>query len=537
MLHARYEQSVSDSQDRLLDSFDHRMLQIERQSRMADAIADQDTDDEDDVILRPHRTSYRYDRGSTLPMEYDSRSRLGLAVDDAHDRLGARREMRDMLQDQDMEFEPGYTVMDPTVRDAALARRQGREGVDLLARVIQEVESEAQQRRPKQTIIAENNAHTSLMELADIATKPRSGRNDMPPPETPLRRPSTATRIEQDDIFAAHNSVLGTNGHRKRSRSGTQILNSPYTREGMIEQHQRQPHRERATPDGPEIKEEESPLDQAIAGPRAALSMKPAVDALRPGDIPLPQRPSYDAFNDSRYEGQQSAMSRASLDHRSFVNKDDPLGRGWGERGRPDDGSTQRSPRLSVQALASPFTHRLSPMFAQSNRPPSDYDGHFRPLDFNHRPLLQQPPVPPTAQPVNHFANSSMHRNGFNAAPFQPRHTPSSWSSISPTPLVALPQGETPRIQPTLSFFNGPPFPPFQQQQHMSASHALQQQPPPPPPPSAPNQYGGPTLAPAAGPFHTPQPAFAQQMGRQEQTRRRNTEGAFPRFREYRGPN
>ncbi|QIX01809.1 hypothetical protein AMS68_007326 [Peltaster fructicola] len=508
VLRSRYTQSVSDMQDRYIDGVDHRMLQIERQSHMADPPADHDTEDEDDVLLQPHHMSYRYNRGSAIPPQYDSRSRLALDVEEAHEHLGARQIMRDMLREQSFQPEDEHTVMDPAVRDAAVARRHGMESIEMLARATQQVESETRVRRRKQTPVIQSRAHRSLMDLADAAVRSRSQHNDMPPPQTPLRR-----QFEYDERGTAQS---GVNSGRKRARSDAEDLESPYAHRPIHGPNQHSQYL--AMPNAePDIKEEQAVSPGAhYAGPRAAALLPSALDTARSDDVrSVRHRLPFEPFDDTRYERQSSVLSRASTDRRSFANMD-------GHNGTWND-AMQQSP-LPGQILASPFTHHASPMFS---RPPTDYDGRFRPMGFGRRPMLQHPPMPPTAPPINHFANSGAHRNSFGSYAQRP---PSTWSSISPTPLVALPYSESPRMPSHASPLDGASFPQFQHQ-HIPGVHDL-------PPAPAPSQYGGPTLAPAAGPYHTPQPAFAQHLCRQQvqQNRRRNTDAIVPRFKEYRGP-
>lgn len=168
---ARCDLQFADFRQLQLDHLEHQMLEIARKAQIDEGNSGFDTEDEDgEVIPMPKRTGYRFARTHALDRKYDSRSRLALESEKALRRLELRLNMHEMLQEhakhEKMGREPGFTVMDSTAREAALARRESIMNTNILADAASEAE------RVSQIPIIPNEAAIGLQMLGDLCSRP-----------------------------------------------------------------------------------------------------------------------------------------------------------------------------------------------------------------------------------------------------------------------------------------------------------------------------------------------------------------------------
>lgn len=518
-------------QEQALHTIEQDIIAMHKALRFEHDRASQETDIEVD-------TSALMSQQKPDDHRYDSHLRHVVSTTKAGGALDGRARMRSLLQTEGFLDERDITVMDPTHRELAEARKDAKQTLDLLLVAGTQVENNARERN--MALLTQNNSDVSaLLALADMAIdvphKRTSRSSKMPPPSTPARRVHPEKIEGSDDDTSARSS---TKRHMRHDSNPTHIKRMRKTSD--------------AKPDIAAITAVDGMAQNSkIKDERQSVSPRPRPDDTmgRSRTLSLPMQPSHETGRPDGLAAHNGGFGRQierSLLYRpSGEEQYTPLqsfGRRY-EHERPPSSSRSdgmhsldrlfsRYQQTDREPLAPSFFHRPSIAGEQSGPPPGPgFDSfRFRTIDFN--PMETRPPLPPTAQPVNHFGRSGL------SSLLPPMPPP--LQSI-PSPLVALPQSRAPQTHPPFSFYPPPPPPPAPYR--ASQGHMPQLQPLLPggqqslQPRTSQSQYGGPMLAPAAGLSRAAQPVFAQQMDRQEQSRRRNTDSGFPKFRPYHGPN
>lgn len=166
---AKVQLQLQDLEEAFLDRIEREMLVIERAARITPA-ADYDTDDDDEFIPRPKRTRYDFERGQAMDHMFDSRSRHAVETEYAFEKMGKRFDMQKELDMYQGEEKPmgmeRFAVMDPTIRDAAVARKTSVANMHTIAEAASEVE-----RIAGIPMIPNEEAH-GLQLLGNLATRP-----------------------------------------------------------------------------------------------------------------------------------------------------------------------------------------------------------------------------------------------------------------------------------------------------------------------------------------------------------------------------
>lgn len=497
-----YRQNARDIQERNLEASERELLQISRSLHHAQDQNGFDTEEEGDLLPAPRHTDYRLQQQGLLPRPYGSRSREALEMEKALAELNERDMMRELLRQQPTTTQENFTVMDPTVREAAEARRQLDTGVDMLVRASRQVEGESKKRRRKTPSVLPNREASSLMALADVAAKEPNPPNfqsikkqklgDLP--STPAR--STFDRQHLSDRWVGLGGQPGDIQQGSPQSLARPSIKAPST------------HARNGSMSGPLIKDE-----RMSSPPRytAAPDQPPHHSGLFGQELSYSNRPG-SPFNG--YSGQMFGN-----DERYHIEGMDRI---RAENRRGSESRSQRpatADRTPRQPLASPFTHPASLIHPTQTIMPSGQDMRFSPFNFAPRgDMPPPPPMLPTAQPIDHFAKQGI-RNSFpsSSIPPPPLPMPPNWATGSP--LVSIPQGIAPSQLPPF-----PPYPP--QQSILQAPQAM---------PSTPTTAGPqmPVLAPAGSQVRSAHPAFAQQAERQEQIRRKATADPYPKFKHF----
>ena len=142
----RCRNAVEDLQDQQLVILEFNMLQVQRAQLLEESKSGNETEDEDGVVPRPKRMSYRWKRSGAMDHRYDSRSRFTLETEGMVDDLQRRNDMFEALKAYEAAPEEGaassayngYTVMDSAVREAADERRKNVDATKQLAKIAEE---------------------------------------------------------------------------------------------------------------------------------------------------------------------------------------------------------------------------------------------------------------------------------------------------------------------------------------------------------------------------------------------------------------
>ncbi|EME85281.1 uncharacterized protein MYCFIDRAFT_83376 [Pseudocercospora fijiensis CIRAD86] len=181
---ARCENDIENRREHQVDTLHHDFLLIARQAQLDAGNASYETEDEDeDVIPKLKGMAYRWKRKAALDPAYDSRSRLAMESENAILDLQRRLDMHNMLKnlDDDEKTEDaaeGFTVMESTPREAALARRQNLLNTSILAEAAASVEREVP--------VIPNEQALGLQLLGDLASRPSIRATAPPPPFAPF---------------------------------------------------------------------------------------------------------------------------------------------------------------------------------------------------------------------------------------------------------------------------------------------------------------------------------------------------------------
>ena len=190
--HSMYRLRLEDAEDDLLDRVEREILEIARAARLQDTNGQLDTEDEDDMVPRPKRMAYRFQRGPALDPRYDSRSRPALeaehALDDMVRRLGMQKMLAQLSEDERPTQLEAFAVMDRATRNATLARQQGIANTNTLAEAASEVE-----RIASIPMVSNDQAH-GLQLLGDLATRPSIF---IPAQEAVRRKQATEMVVQQ----------------------------------------------------------------------------------------------------------------------------------------------------------------------------------------------------------------------------------------------------------------------------------------------------------------------------------------------------
>ena len=168
---SNYQLRMIEEKDQRLDKLEHDLLVIARAAQEEFATNDVGTEDEDDVIPRPKRASYRYKRGEALGTEYDSRSRLAMETEDAVDEVQRQFVMRKLLQehlpaDARPKVPETFAVMYPAAREAAVEKQFVVASLNTLTNAANEVE------RIASIPIIPNREAVGLQMLGELACRP-----------------------------------------------------------------------------------------------------------------------------------------------------------------------------------------------------------------------------------------------------------------------------------------------------------------------------------------------------------------------------
>lgn len=172
-------------QDEQLDSLEYRVLEIARAAQRDGHDGGDETEDEDEVVLRPKGMSYRWKRTAALDQIYDSRSRQSLemqrATADMHRRYEMRRMLDQLPQDERPEVFGGFTIRDNAAREVAAHKRNSRVNTQTLANAAAEIERLEAIERATRIPIIPNEEAIGLQVLSELASRPSLSAGSVPP--------------------------------------------------------------------------------------------------------------------------------------------------------------------------------------------------------------------------------------------------------------------------------------------------------------------------------------------------------------------
>ncbi|KAK4631044.1 hypothetical protein CLAFUW4_03334 [Fulvia fulva] len=355
---ATTEQKVNDLREIHLDRLGYDMLTIARKAQMSTRELGDETDDEDDNVIRARQgMQYRFVRTGPLGPEYESGSRMALEGERSIQDLESRFKMFEAVRnyrkaDEQTRIPAGFTVMNDTARRAATARKESIQNTQVLADAA--TEQERLDNLPVIPVIPNEQAH-DLQLLAKLATRPAVQPfpqsfwynkppqhslgppfqpQRMGPPQTPLRPPISFDQPQ------SQTSLRATFAHEVAERTPTRPSESP--------RHKAEPSRGDlafllSLPTGTYQKEEPSPR-----GP-----VKPAEPALSSHES-VPPSPGAGSFQHTT-ESVQLTPSRLDREEESLQSNTNSRGDLSSEQyHRPS--TLDRSPRFT-QPVERPVHH------------------------------------------------------------------------------------------------------------------------------------------------------------------------------------